>query len=519
MITHTSTSLLFIRLSIILLQYAPLIESSLLVLAWSNRHTLPHSNLFISILAVLLSTEIAFAVLIYRPHKSRLLRLAEHPPPLSRTDRKVLFAKCIANIPAWERYLQLWFLGADLSEIKRENVRDFLLWAFFDRDCTGLVSKEDEEEIQGYLRQVEGLLGRSIPPGRGAATPLRLTIDGIPIRYRSVIWYGIVGIVDLGTHAVLRSHGFVYHRPEPTVGKVHVFPPAAVSHTIHQLAGKPRVSPSSTLGYWYRPHRSKTHLPVVFLHGIGVGLFPYTDFLSALSHSGDEQIGILALELLPISARLTAPPLSRPDFLTELTAILAAHSPEWDRFVLVSHSYGSVLTTHILRSDELAPRVHAVVMVDPVSVLLHLPDVAYNFTRRRPTTANEWQLWYFASMDVGVAGVLGRYFFWRENIIWREELVNIGGKAGGKRKAAACLSGKDLIVDTRTVARYLATEGDFADVPDKDVFDVGRFQDFVGPAGVEILWFPEMDHAQVFENRNESSRVVELVRRYCQVRP
>lgn len=361
----------------------------------------------------------------------------------------------------------------------------------------------DQGELDDYLGQTETMLGRRLPAGRGSATPLRLTIDAVPIRYRSVIWYAIVGIVDLATHQMLRFREFAYHRPSSTLMKTltHTFPPTAALHAPNRL------SPSS-IAYWYRPHRSTKHLPVVFLHGIGIGLFPYLPLLSALRGIDGGKIGVLALELLPISTRLTSPPLSRPEFLSELTAILAAHT-EWDRFVLVSHSYGSVLTTHILRS-ELGSRVDAVVLVDPVTLLLHLPDVAYNFTRRRPTSANEWQLWYFASMDVGVAGVLGRYFFWRENIIWREELV--GGDK--KRKAAVCLAGRDLIVDTRTVARYLATEGNFADVSDEDVFDVGRDQDLVGPTGVQMLWFAELDHAQVFEQKQHWNRIVDVVRRY-----
>jgi hypothetical protein len=172
--------------------------------------------------------------------------------------------------------------------------------------------------------------------------------------------------------------------------------------------------------------------------------------------------------------------------------------------------------------------VKSLVMIDPVSILLHLPGVAYNFTRRRPKTANEWQLWYFASMDVGVAGVLGRHFFWRENVVWREELTSFsaegrvdgeseGGSETGKRKVVVCLAGKDLIVDTRSVARYLLSEGDFGDVPEDDEFDADVDWELSGPEGPEVLWFAGLDHAQVFEGRRSRERVVEVVRRCCAV--
>lgn len=37
-------------------------------------------------------------------------------------------------------------------------------------------------------------------------------------------------------------------------------------------------SPAKKLTYWYPPHTSNTSLPILFVHGIGVGLYPYIDF-------------------------------------------------------------------------------------------------------------------------------------------------------------------------------------------------------------------------------------------------
>ena len=56
------------------------------------------------------------------------------------------------------------------------------------------------------------------------------------------------------------TRGFKHH----TIPKwFHSFPPRP--HTI--LSEK---SADPDLSYWYRPHRSRTKLPVLFLHGIGV---------------------------------------------------------------------------------------------------------------------------------------------------------------------------------------------------------------------------------------------------------
>lgn len=42
-------------------------------------------------------------------------------------------------------------------------------------------------------------------------------------------------------------------------------------------------------------------------------------------------------------------------------------------------SYGSVVATHLLRSSKITQNIGPVLFVDPISFLLHLPDVAYNF--------------------------------------------------------------------------------------------------------------------------------------------
>jgi hypothetical protein len=45
----------------------------------------------------------------------------------------------------------------------------------------------------------------------------------------------------------------------------------------------------------------------------------------------------------------------------------------------MTYRYGSVFSTHLLKTPELTHRISSVILVDPVSILLHQPDVAYNF--------------------------------------------------------------------------------------------------------------------------------------------
>jgi hypothetical protein len=130
--------------------------------------------------------EVFFYVFVNLIYREKLQYEAMHPPAPPRKERKRLFELCNSNIPDPEAYLNKWFLGAPIDEIKRENVKDFFLWAFFNRD--GPPGKDDEE-LEEYMLATEILLGRKIEKGRGNAVCLRLTIDGVSIFHRSILWY------------------------------------------------------------------------------------------------------------------------------------------------------------------------------------------------------------------------------------------------------------------------------------------------------------------------------------------
>ncbi|KAI0867520.1 hypothetical protein GGS24DRAFT_285297 [Hypoxylon argillaceum] len=520
----------FIRISICLLQYTtPIcllylftlvaIKGAAGALDWtSSRVVIGYSII-----------DVLYALLIYYPYNRRLKQAAEHPPLLPRAERRVLFIRCLDNVPNIASYLRTWFLGADESDIRKDNVREFLSWAFFDRH-PGNETAVELEELDEYLGEVERRLGYPLQPGRGKAKSFRLTLDEIEVRYRSVVWYIIIGLVDLGTHVQLSRHGFRYYaQPKPHSQSV-------IPVRLQSLFTEKRSI--SQLSYWYRPHTAKDKLPLVFLHGIGIGLWPYTRCLSNLNEAfaEDDQIGIIALEYLPVSARLTTAPLSQAIFLSQITLLLDAHG--WDQFAVLGHSYGTTLATHMLKSPSLGPRIQSVVFVDPVCILLHLPDVAYNFTRRKPRRANEYLLWYFASMDPGVAHCLGRHFFWKDNIAWKEDLIQIvespsadrdtGSAALSKnlrlRRVAVCLAERDLIVNTPTVLRYLLNDEDWMSAghvlgkssSGSTRQPIAKLQgEQFERNGIEVVWFDGLDHAQAFDGKETSAHLAAVTRRSC----
>jgi len=303
-------------------------------------------------------------------------------------------------------------------------------------------------------------------------------------------------IVDTFTTTYLRYNGFLLYRTRLRTA-LSIFPPRLAALFTRS------VSPAPNLSYFYRPHTSKTRLPIVFIHGIGIGLYPYSQFLAginrqdSLSHD-DGEIGIIAIELMPVSFRITGAMLDRDEICRQINMILERHG--FDKVVLASHSYGSVVTTHLLQNPTTAAKIGPLVLVDPVTFLLHLPDVAYNFTARLPRHANEHQLHYFASTDMMVAHTLARHFFWAQNILWKEELRG--------RDVTVSLGGRDLIVDTETVGKYLAgvdLKSENSDWKDRELIGTG----------VETIWWPTCDHAQVFERSEGRATLGDVLRRYA----
>lgn len=347
-------------------------------------------------------------------------------------------------------------------------------------------------------------------------------------------------MIDTITFITLRYHGFRFYRT-PLSQFFRLFPLRG-----HTLLTAYR-SPAKYTSYWYRPHTSSTKLPVIFIHGIGIGLHPYTGFLSELNSTSsskkdpNDQIGVLAIEIMPVSSRICHHALSRQEMCDEISAIISHHFPD-QKFVLASHSYGTVVSTHLLKSP-LASQIGPVFLMDPVCILLHLPDVAYNFTRRKPKRANEYQLYYFASMDMGVAHTLGRCFFWNENILWKKDVVG--------RKITISLGGRDIIVNSEAVRRYWSApvkgyektlmpkdyaNGSVENAILVDLDEVGgseelrtneeavmnhgdgdelEYEVWRG-SGTEVVWFDDLDHAQVFDNTSTRQNVIRKIQKYCE---
>lgn len=91
-------------------------------------------------------------------------------------------------------YLSGWFHGAAVETIKRENVREFLSWAYLNGSRDG--GPEEFAELEEYVSLLESKLGRRFEKGYDKKVKcIRLTLDGVFMEYRSLLWYFVSTLI------------------------------------------------------------------------------------------------------------------------------------------------------------------------------------------------------------------------------------------------------------------------------------------------------------------------------------
>ncbi|KAL2061798.1 hypothetical protein VTL71DRAFT_7176 [Oculimacula yallundae] len=448
-----------------------------------------------------LLAESLFYLVVYLPMSHAVHGLALEVDTSDRKQRRDLFNKCISTITDPVRYVSLWHRGAPIESIGRENVKEWICWAFLD---IGVGGPDEEDELEGYVDLMESKLPRDIKfqPGKNAdVQSLRFSLDPVNISHKPLLFYILgVGGADIYAALIMWYHGYQHYATKQWFASFPFRPQTILS---------PHKSSAKHISYWYRPHTSKTKLPILYIHGIGI-LHTYGDFFAELamtldqeSSPDDGQIGIIVLEILPISFRITHAALSAADMRSEIRSILDQHS--WSRFVLMANSYGTIISAQMLRDPSLNSRIGDVIFIDPVSFLLHLPHMTYNFTRRPPRSASEHQLYYFASTDVGAAHTLARRFCWPDNILWKEDLKG--------RRWTIMLSELDIIVAADAIGKYLTCpEGVKALDDDRDGSEWKTTKWSGGE--LDVLWLKGLNHAEVFDTKRDRKMVIDIALSY-----
>jgi len=239
-----------------------------------------------------------------------------------------------------------------------------------------------------------------------------------------------------------------------------------------------RVGPIS---YYYHPgnnsssdghdsHKGDEDVPIVFCHGIGVGLIFYMSLIDELLKQGRP----LILPEIPyvsgfrpwLGPNSVLPPAAVSG---TLMSILACHG--FGRGAFMGHSYGTSWVSFMCKYAPTA--VAAVMFLDPICFCLHYPKLTKQFVYHR---ADPGSTSHMIRTDVNVNWTIQRGFPWARISLFTEQIPCV--------PTAVFLSENDALVPSRKVEKYLKSKG--CVVQDASEADRSHFSSFSQVAGNPI---------------------------------
>ncbi|KAI8816126.1 uncharacterized protein EV422DRAFT_501600 [Fimicolochytrium jonesii] len=363
-----------------------------------------------------------------------------------------------------------WFLGANYYSIKKENIKTWVAWAFMDQDLETL-DEEKVDEVEKLVSTIERYSHHSFPPGRNDNIRcIRLNIDAMQTTHRPWIYYAVCKGIGAIAHICVRALGYYQRsiRLTGTAGDVATF--------------------------WYRPATRPAHpsaVPVVFIHGIGIGFCQYLAILAQLPRN----VPVYLLEWAHVSMQLSEEVPTIEHTLELISCVLTLDSVA--RACFVAHSLGTVAVSWIIHSSQHSSLVASAVLLDPVNLLLCDPKVAFNFLYRTPANSLELAMNYFVSREMYIANALSRHFHWSRNIMFYDDLP----KCENGLTNVVMLSDLDSIVPSERVKAYLeasaAAEGGKGKVP------------------MELIYHTNQHHGQILIRMDRLAEIAKHVGRAC----
>ncbi|KAF9997621.1 hypothetical protein BGZ65_006793 [Modicella reniformis] len=283
---------------------------------------------------------------------------------------------------------------------------------------------------------------------------IRLAFDPVVASHRPLIYYALVWITNAITMIMLHFLGF--SRFEGTVDEDQSTIPFDYDS-------------STDLSYWHRtPLHPGNEVPLVFIHGIGVGLVQYTHWIIALSTLSRP---VFLIEVPYVANHLFKSECMTPDkTYFALERIVKRHG--YNKATFMGHSLGTMLCAAVCRANSATSSksiVHGLILVDPICFLTQ-HSIARNFAYRAPSTANELIMDLFAAREIGTSWYVMRRFCWDQSIMfpiaWGRRFEKEDASHGGEGRLSPVLpkmtrvflSRKDNLLDMGLVAEYLKTQ-------------------------------------------------------------
>lgn len=135
------------------------------------------------------ASEALFYFAVYLPRCWSLNRpAAPYNPLVTSESRKQMFENSWNSTRDLRGYLSLWFKGADVETLGREDVKDWIYWRLWNSTVR---QSQDEEELEQYMSRVEKLLDMQFPEGHGKHISMNVTMEPLRMMHRPLFYYQV----------------------------------------------------------------------------------------------------------------------------------------------------------------------------------------------------------------------------------------------------------------------------------------------------------------------------------------
>mmetsp|Transcript_9669 Transcript_9669/g.21571 ORF Transcript_9669/g.21571 Transcript_9669/m.21571 type:complete len:646 (-) Transcript_9669:23-1960(-) len=402
--------------------------------------------------------------------------------------------------------LACWFTGPGLGDpeqlptwLRRGNLEEWIAHYWF----RGAMPSDfaDKPKERKELRSLVDLVLRDVgledlPDGvNPQIRPFRIVTDPLPVQHRPLFIYMITSFLcPLLTLKIMPWLGFRRER---------------VGGLLYWKRDRCQVPEDKDMAC---PRRT----PLVFVHGLGVGLVPYYLFINRLSkhHSGD--LYVPELPFLAMAPWESVP--SAREMVAQMQDMLAANGHTAAHFA--GHSWGGVVIGWMIRMSPSS--VVYTTLMEPATMLLKadiLTKVLYGY----PTTCFEMFIHYFCFRELFTVNMLCRNYFWEQSTIWPEDL---------HVPAIIELAGDDHIVQSRFMRRMLEHEKVIRKqkrkaeqkrglVPTGSSVDVrvdlsSQARHRAQAAEIDIQWCEGFFHGEILIRRRATERLFSRMRQMAQ---
>lgn len=322
-------------------------------------------------------------------------------------------------------FVRGWFHNIELEKITREDISCWLSWGFFESQYQ---TDTDNKFLYYMVDSISHLCETNFPN--------RVNNDQAPNKFLA---YSIEPY-ECG-HNMLFTY-IITMCIFPVLANIYL---SDLGFTKHKING---------MHFWIL-YQSEGITPIVLLHGLGGGIFPYCEFIKSLVCL---DATIIVPDMTFLSMYMND---NIPDDDDIILAIKNAITTVNKNAIIIGHSYGTAIMSWIIQ--KYPEIVASVVLLDPFVFMLHLADTNFNFLYKK----RGYDILGIIRSDPYINWVLRRHFWWLSSILWLEDIENM--------PVVAVLCMKDQILPVQSIKEYIEEHSSIKKLICFDDFQHGEF--------------------------------------------